>query len=119
MAQALPFIAAGASLLGGVAAVRQTQAVAAQSRYQQQVEERSADIAERDADIPARVRRCGLPRRRLIELTIKLLKYKRRALSPSRRSLKRAWAQDSAPPLLGCSRGLIRRQCFRSSVAAY
>ena len=50
MAQALPFIAAGASLLGGVAAVRQTQAVAAQSRYQQQVEERSADIAERDAD---------------------------------------------------------------------
>ena len=47
--QALPFIAAGASLLGGVAAVRQTQAVAAQSRYQQRAEERNEDIAERDS----------------------------------------------------------------------
>ena len=49
MAPALPFIAAGTTLLGAAASARQTQALAAQSRQQQRVEMRNAEIAERDA----------------------------------------------------------------------
>ena len=49
MTAALPFIAAGASLLGGVAAVRGAQAQSAQYDQQRKVELRNAEIAKRDA----------------------------------------------------------------------
>jgi len=50
MVQALPFIAAGASLLGGAAAARGAQAQAAQSEHQRDIELRNAKIAGRDAE---------------------------------------------------------------------
>jgi len=49
MTVALPFIAAGASLLGGVAAVRGAQAQAALSRQEEQVQRRNVELAESDA----------------------------------------------------------------------
>ena len=48
--QALPFVAAGASLLGAASTVQQTRAVAAQSRQQEMVEMRNEQMALRDAE---------------------------------------------------------------------
>jgi uncharacterized glyoxalase superfamily protein PhnB len=50
MVAALPFIAAGTSLLGGVAAVRGAQAQEVSARTQQRIEQRNVDLAERDVE---------------------------------------------------------------------
>ena len=52
LAPALPFIAAGTTLLGAAASARQTQALAAQSRQQRQVELRNAKNRRARCDDP-------------------------------------------------------------------